>query len=215
MTQTLADMRRDYTREGLSEANAPDEPFALFRQWFDDAVKTEQLPVEPNAMTLATVDSDGRPHCRVLLLKALDERGFTFFTNYDSAKAEQLAARPFAAMTFFWPSLERQVRIEGRVEKVSAEESDAYYQVRPLGSRLGAWASPQSRVIRDRAELERLLAETEQRFLDQAPHCPPHWGGYRLLPERMEFWQGRPSRLHDRLNYSLVASTWQRERLAP
>ncbi|MBC8648023.1 pyridoxamine 5'-phosphate oxidase [Pseudomonas sp. MTM4] len=215
MTQTLADMRRDYTREGLSEANAPDEPFALFRQWFADAVQTEQLPVEPNAMTLATVDAEGRPHCRVLLLKALDGRGFTFFTNYDSAKAEQLAARPFAAMTFFWPSLERQVRIEGRVEKVSAAESDAYYQVRPLGSRLGAWASPQSRAIRDRAELERLLAETEQRFLDQAPHCPPHWGGYRLLPERMEFWQGRPSRLHDRLNYRCVSNNWQRERLAP
>lgn len=215
MTQTLADMRRDYTREGLSEANAPDEPFALFRQWFADAVQTEQLPVEPNAMTLATVDAEGRPHCRVLLLKALDDQGFTFFTNYESAKAEQLAARPFAAMTFFWPSLERQVRIEGRVEKVSAAESDAYYQVRPLGSRLGAWASPQSRAIRDRAELERLLAETEQRFLDQAPHCPPHWGGYRLLPERMEFWQGRPSRLHDRLNYRCVSSNWQRERLAP
>ncbi|MBA1278713.1 pyridoxamine 5'-phosphate oxidase [Stutzerimonas stutzeri] len=215
MTQTLADMRRDYTREGLSEANAPDEPFALFRQWFADAVQTEQLPVEPNAMTLATVDAEGRPHCRVLLLKALDDRGFTFFTNYESAKAEQLAARPFAAMTFFWPSLERQVRIEGRVEKVSAAESDAYYQVRPLGSRLGAWASPQSRAIRDRAELERLLAETEQRFLDQAPHCPPHWGGYRLLPERMEFWQGRPSRLHDRLNYRCVSNNWQRERLAP
>ena len=215
MTQTLADMRRDYTREGLSEANAPDEPFGLFRQWFDDAVQTEQLPVEPNAMTLATVDAEGRPHCRVLLLKALDDRGFTFFSNYESAKAEHLEARPFAAMTFFWPSLERQVRIEGRVEKVSAAESDAYYQMRPLGSRLGAWASPQSRVIGDRAELERLLAETEQRFLDQAPHCPPHWGGYRLLPERMEFWQGRPSRLHDRLNYRRVASIWQRERLAP
>ena len=215
MTQTLADMRRDYTREGLSEANAPDEPFALFRQWFDDAVKTEQPPVEPNAMTLATVDADGRPHCRVLLLKVLDERGFTFFSNYDSAKAEQLAARPFAAMTFFWPSLERQVRIEGRVEKVSAEESDAYYQVRPLGSRLGAWASPQSRVIRDRAELERLLAETERRFLDQAPHCPPHWGGYRLLPERIEVWQRRPCRVHDRLNYRQGAGTWQRDRLAP
>ena len=166
-------------------------------------------------MTLATVDAEGRPHCRVLLLKALDERGFTFFSNYDSAKAEQLEACPFAAMTFFWPSLERQVRIEGRVEKVSAAESDAYYQVRPLGSRLGAWASPQSHVIRDRAELERLLAETEQRFLDKAPHCPPHWGGYRLLPERMEFWQGRSSRLHDRLNYRRLASNWQRERLAP
>lgn len=215
MSQTLADMRRDYTRDGLSEAQAPGEPFALFRQWFDDALSTEQLPVEPNAMTLATVDAEGRPHCRVLLLKGLDERGFTFFSNYDSAKGEQLAARPFAAMTFFWPTLERQVRIEGRVEKVSAEESDAYFQVRPLGSRLGAWASPQSRVIADRGELEGLLADTERRFLDQAPQCPPHWGGYRLLPERVEFWQGRPSRLHDRLNYLLQAGSWQRQRLAP
>jgi pyridoxamine 5'-phosphate oxidase len=178
-------------------------------------VDIEQPPVEPNAMTLATVDRDGRPHCRVLLLKALDARGFTFFTNYDSAKGEQLAARPYAAMTFFWPSLERQVRIEGRVEKVSVAESDAYFQVRPLGSRLGAWASPQSRVIAGREELERLLAQTEQRFMDTAPHCPEHWGGYRLLPERMEFWQGRASRLHDRLNYRLEDSAWLRERLAP
>ncbi len=215
MAQNLADMRRDYTRDGLSEAQAPDEPFSLFHRWFGEAVKTEQLPVEPNAMTLATVDADGRPHCRVLLLKALDERGFTFFSNYDSAKGEQLAARPFAAMTFFWPSLERQVRIEGRVERVSAEESDAYFQVRPLGSRLGAWASPQSRIIADRGELERLLAETQERFLNTAPHCPEHWGGYRLLAERIEFWQGRPSRLHDRLNYRLVDGNWQRERLAP
>lgn len=215
MTRNLADMRRDYTRDGLSEEQAPSEPFALFQSWFDDAVKTEQLPVEPNAMTLATVDEQGHPHCRVLLLKGLDERGFTFFSNYESAKGQHLAARPFAAMTFFWPALERQVRIEGRVEKVSAEESDAYFQVRPLGSRIGAWASPQSRVIRDRGELQQLLAETEQRFLDQAPECPPHWGGYRLLPERIEFWQGRASRLHDRLNYRLVEGGWQRERLAP
>ncbi len=215
MTRTLADMRRDYTRDGLSEAQAPADPFVLFHQWFAEAEDIEQPPVEPNAMTLATVDRDGRPHCRVLLLKALDERGFTFFTNYDSAKGEQLAARPYAAMTFFWPSLERQVRIEGRVEKVSVAESDAYFQVRPLGSRLGAWASPQSRVIAGREELERLLAQTEQRFMDTAPHCPEHWGGYRLLPERMEFWQGRASRLHDRLNYRLEDSAWLRERLAP
>ncbi len=215
MTQTLADMRRDYTREGLCESQAPAEPFSLFEQWFAEAVKTEQLPVEPNVMSLATVDDEGRPHCRVLLLKGLDQRGFTFFSNYDSAKGQQLLAQPFAAMTFFWPTLERQVRIEGRVERVTQVESDAYFQVRPMGSRLGAWASPQSQVIKDRAELESLLAQTEQRFLDQAPHCPPHWGGYRLVPERIEFWQGRVSRLHDRLNYRLQNGNWLRERLAP
>ncbi|QLF94797.1 pyridoxamine 5'-phosphate oxidase [Pseudomonas sp. ABC1] len=215
MSRNLADMRRDYTRDGLSEANAPAEPLSLFQRWFDDAVATEQLPVEPNAMTLATVDAAGRPHCRVLLLKALDERGFTFFSNYESDKGEQLQAAPYAAMTFFWPSLERQVRIEGSVEKVSHEESDAYFQVRPLGSRLGAWASPQSRAISGREELERLLAESGERFQDQAPHCPPHWGGYRLLPERIEFWQGRASRLHDRIDYRLVDGGWRRQRLAP
>lgn len=215
MSQSLADMRRNYAREGLTEAQAPEEPFALFRQWFDEAVKTEQAPVEANAMTLATVDADGRPHCRVLLLKGLDTQGFTFFSNYDSAKGEQMNARPFAAMTFFWPTLERQVRIEGKVVRVSPEESDAYYQVRPLGSRLGAWASPQSKVIADRAELEGLLKATEERFSDTQPHCPEHWGGYRLLPDRIEFWQGRPSRLHDRLNYRVIDDNWTRERLAP
>jgi pyridoxamine 5'-phosphate oxidase len=215
MTERLADMRRNYARDGLTEAQATTEPFALFHQWFDEAVKTEQAPIEPNAMTLATVDADGRPHSRVLLLKGLDAQGFTFFTNYDSAKGQQLAAHPFGAMTFFWPTLERQVRIEGRVAKVSAEESDAYFQVRPLGSRLGAWASPQSRVIADRAELENLLSATEQRFSDTAPTCPEHWGGYRLVPDRIEFWQGRPSRLHDRLNYRVVQDAWVRERLAP
>jgi pyridoxamine 5'-phosphate oxidase len=215
MHHDLAAMRREYTREGLAEAQAPLEPFSLFHLWFAQAREVEQPPLEANAMTLATVDSQGFPHCRVLLLKALDQRGFTFFSNYDSAKGEELKANPRAAMTFFWPSLERQVRIEGLVERVTPAESDAYYQVRPLGSRLGAWASPQSRVLRDRAELEALLRDTEQRFLDQAPHCPEHWGGYRLLPERIEFWQGRPSRLHDRLNYLLQADGWLRQRLAP
>lgn len=215
MSQRLADMRRNYAREGLTESQAPQEPFALFHQWFDEAVKTEQAPVEANAMTLATVDADGRPHCRVLLLKGLDAQGFTFFSNYHSAKGRQLMARPFAAMTFFWPTLERQVRIEGQVVKVSHEESDAYFQVRPLGSRLGAWASPQSRVIADREELEGLLKATEARFSDTQPDCPDHWGGYRLVPDRIEFWQGRPSRLHDRLNYRLIDGQWTRERLAP
>jgi pyridoxamine 5'-phosphate oxidase len=215
MSQSLADMRRNYARDGLTESQAPEEPFALFHQWFGEAVKTEVLPVEANAMTLATVDADGRPHCRVLLLKGLDAQGFTFFSNYESAKGQQMTARPFAAMTFFWPTLERQVRIEGRVAKVSHEESDAYFQVRPLGSRLGAWASPQSRVIADREALEGLLKATEARFSDTQPDCPDHWGGYRLVPDRIEFWQGRPSRLHDRLNYRLVDSQWTRERLAP
>ena len=215
MSQRLADMRRNYAREGLTESQAPEEPFALFHQWFDEAVKTEQAPVEANAMTLATVDADGRPHCRVLLLKGLDAQGFTFFSNYQSAKGQHLDALPFAAMTFFWPTLERQVRVEGRVVKVSPEESDDYFQVRPLGSRLGAWASPQSRVIADREELEGLLKATEARFSDTQPDCPDHWGGYRLLPDRIEFWQGRPSRLHDRLNFRLVNAQWTRERLAP
>ena len=215
MQQSLSDMRRDYTRDGLCESQAPLDPFKLFRQWLSQAVETEQPPVEANAMTLATVDADGRPHCRVLLLKGLDEQGFTFFGNYESAKGEQLAARPFAAMTFFWPGLERQVRIEGRVERLSSEESAAYYQQRPLGSRLGAWASPQSRVVADRSALQQLVAVTEARFAGQEPPCPPLWGGYRLLPDRLEFWQGRPSRLHDRLNYRLNDGQWLRERLAP
>lgn len=141
-------------------------------------------------MTLATVDDEGRPHCRVLLLKGLDAQGFTFFTNYTSAKGQQLAARPYAAMTFFWPTLERQVRIEGQVVKVTPEESEAYYQVRPLGSRIGAWASPQSQVIADRDALAQLLRVTQERFSDTQPHCPEHWGGFRLLPERIEFWRG-------------------------
>ena len=217
MSQSLADMRRNYAREGLTELQAPEEPFALFHQWFGEAVKTEQAPVEANAMTLATVDGDGRPHCRVLLLKGLDTQGFTFFTNYDSAKGQQLAARPFAAMTFFWPALERQVRIEGRVVKVSAKESDDYYQVRPLGSRLGAWASPQSQVIASRTMLVTAAAAAAARFALDPPR-PPHWGGYRLVPDTYEFWQGRRSRLHDRLRYRLADgpdSGWLRERLAP
>ena len=215
MSPSLADMRRDYTRDGLTEAQAPADPYALFGQWFEEAVRTEQPPVEANACWLATVDGEGQPHCRVLLLKGVDAQGFVFYTNYDSAKGLQMAAQPRAAMTFFWPALERQVRIEGLVEQVSAEESDAYYRVRPLGSRLGAWASPQSQAIADRHELEQRLAEVQRRFADGDPSRPPFWGGYRLRPQRIEFWQGRSSRLHDRLDYQRVEGGWQRQRLAP
>lgn len=213
--ERLADMRRNYTRDGLHESQVPQHPFSLFKQWFDDAVETEQPPVEPNAMMLATVDTLGQPHCRVLLLKGADEVGFTFFTNYQSNKGEQLAFNAQAAMTFFWPTLERQVRIEGEIEKVSAQESDDYFQVRPLGSRLGAWASPQSRPLKNREELNILLKDVQARFADTAPNCPPHWGGYRLKPTLIEFWQGRPSRLHDRICYQLQNDTWQLQRLAP
>lgn len=215
MSPSLADMRRDYTRDGLTEAQAPADPYALFGQWFEEAVRTEQPPVEANACWLATVDGEGQPHCRVLLLKGVDAQGFVFYTNYDSAKGRQLAAQPRAAMTFFWPTLERQVRIEGLVEQVSAEESDAYYRVRPLGSRLGAWASPQSQFIANRYELEQRLTEVQQRFVDGEPSRPPFWGGYRLKPQRIEFWQGRSSRLHDRLDYQRTEGGWQRQRLAP
>ncbi len=215
MSPSLADMRRDYTRDGLTEAQAPADPYALFGQWFEEAVRTEQPPVEANACWLATVDGEGQPHCRVLLLKGVDAQGFVFYTNYDSAKGQQLAAQPRAAMTFFWPALERQVRIEGLVEQGSAEESDAYYRVRPLGSRLGAWASPQSQVIANRYELEQRLTEVQQRFVDGEPSRPPFWGGYRLKPQRIEFWQGRSSRLHDRLDYQRTEGGWQRQRLAP
>ena len=216
-TEQLANMRRNYIRDGLLEEHAPAEPLALFEQWFANAIVTEQPPVEPNSMMLATVDSAGRPHCRMLLLKGLDARGFVFYSNYNSAKGQQLTEQPVAAMTFFWPALERQIRIEGTVERVTAAESDAYYNVRPLGSRLGAWASEQSQPLAGRDELEAALQAVEQRYAnEQHPPRPEHWGGYRLLPQSIEFWQGRTCRLHDRLNYVLGENgQWRRERLAP
>lgn len=215
-TEHLANMRRNYTRDGLLEEQAPLDPRILFEQWFADAVATEQPPVEPNSMTLATVDAAGQPHCRVLLLKGLDARGFVFYSNYTSAKGRQLAQHPQAALTFFWPALERQIRIEGRVEKISGEESDAYFNMRPLGSRLGALASEQSQPLASREVLEATLAELEQCYAHEAPQRPAHWGGYRMLPQRMEFWQGRTCRLHDRLNYQLqTEGSWTLERLAP
>lgn len=213
MKLSIADMRRNYTRDGLVESQAGDDPFALFGLWFSQAVAVEST--EPNAMMLASVDSEGQPHLRTLLLKGFDPQGFVFFTNYQSAKGQQLLAHPAVAMTFWWPDLERQVRIEGAVEQVSDQESDQYYHSRPLGSRLGAWTSPQSQVISGREELAQLLAEVEARYADSEPPRPPHWGGFRLVPQMIEFWQGRPSRLHDRLRYRLEEGQWLRERLAP
>ena len=210
--RTIADLRKSYERDELDErASAPD-PLQQFEHWFRQALDAE-LP-EPNAMTVATVGSDGRPSTRVVLIKGYDERGIVWYTNYESRKGRELAGNPFAALQFHWVELERVVRIEGRVEKVSAEESDAYFQSRPLDSRIGAWASPQSQVIESRAVLVANAARYGAQFLLQPPR-PPHWGGYRLVPDRWEFWQGRKSRLHDRLRYRLEAGQWVRERLAP
>ncbi len=209
---SIADLRQVYEKSVLLESSLAATPLQQFSSWFDEAVKAGA--VEPNAMTLATADAQGRPSARIVLLKGIDERGLVFFTNYQSRKGGELAAQPYASLLFFWPSLERQVRLEGLVEKVSPQESDRYYESRPLGSRIGAWVSPQSQPI-TREELE---ARTRQltESLGGQPARPPHWGGYRLLPERVEFWQGRPSRLHDRLVYQRdEQGQWQVSRLAP
>jgi pyridoxamine 5'-phosphate oxidase len=215
MPLSLAQMRRNYTLFGLQDEAALDDPLAMFRQWMKLARDTERAPVEANSMVLATVDSEGRPHCRVLLLKGFSDEGFTFFGNYLSDKGQQLAANPHAAMTFFWPGLERQVRIEGQVSRLAPALSDAYFDSRSQDSRLGAWASPQSRSLANRTELESLLIQTTQRFAGQTVPRPEHWGGYCLQPDRLEFWQGRADRLHDRLDYRLRDGTWHRSRLAP
>ncbi|MHA7681351.1 pyridoxamine 5'-phosphate oxidase [Cupriavidus sp. PET2-C1] len=212
MTQ-LADLRRTYVLGSLSESDVAPDPISQFQRWFDEAIHAK-LP-EPNAMTLATVDADGQPSARIVLLKAMDAQGFTFFTNYESRKGLDLAANPRAALLFHWVQLERQVRVEGRVEKVTDSESDAYYATRPLGSRLGAWASEQSREVADRTVLEQREAEFRAKFGDNPPR-PAHWGGYRLVPTRIEYWQGRPSRLHDRIAYRLAPDgSWQIVRLSP
>ena len=212
-TKSIADLRKSYERAELNEDASSAAPGQQFSKWLEEAIAA-QLP-EPNAMTLATVGSDLRPSTRVVLIKGLDERGIVWFTNYDSRKGRELAGNPHAALQFHWVELERVVRIEGRVEKISDEESDAYFHSRPLDSRIGAWASPQSEVISGRSVLVANAAKFGAQFLLQPPR-PPHWGGYRLLADRWEFWQGRRSRLHDRLRYTQQAGgDWLRERLAP
>jgi pyridoxamine 5'-phosphate oxidase len=208
----IAALRKSYELAELDESASAEDPLRQFSAWLEQAIAA-RVP-EPNAMTLATVGADGRPATRIVLVKGYDERGLVWFTNYGSRKGRELAVHPAAALQFHWVELERVVRIEGRVDKVSAEESDAYYATRPLDSRIGAWASPQSEVIASRATLVANAARYGAQFMLRPPR-PPHWGGYRLVPDAWEFWQGRKSRLHDRLRYRGSEGGWVRERLAP
>jgi pyridoxamine 5'-phosphate oxidase len=212
MDKNIADLRKSYERDALDEEASHADPLKQFEHWMQQALDAK-LP-EPNAMTLATVAADGRPSTRVVLIKGFDARGIVWYTNYQSRKGRELAAHPFAALQFHWVELERVVRIEGRVDKVEAELSDTYYASRPLDSRIGAWASPQSEVIESRTVLVAAAARFGVKYALNPPR-PPHWGGYRLQPDTWEFWQGRKSRLHDRLRYRLQDSQWLRERLAP
>jgi pyridoxamine 5'-phosphate oxidase len=209
----MDDLRREYALAGLAEGDLDPDPLVQFGRWFDAAVAAGLA--EPNAMTLATATPDGRPSARMVLLKGVEAGGFTFYTNYGSRKGDELAANPLAALVFWWGELERQVRVEGRVERTGRDESAAYFRSRPPGARLGAWASEQSRVIAGRAALDRRLAEASERFAGGDVPPPPFWGGYRVAPEVVEFWQGRPDRLHDRLRYRRAGGGWLVERLAP
>ena len=208
----IADLRKSYEKAELSEDASASDPLKQFERWLNEAIHSE-VP-EPNAMTVATVASNMRPSTRVVLIKGYDERGIVWYTNYDSRKGQELAGNPFAALQFHWVELERVVRIEGRMEKISDAESDAYFHSRPLDSRIGAWASPQSQVIDGRTVLVTNAAKYAAQFMLNPPR-PPHWGGYRLVPDEWQFWQGRKSRLHDRLRYRFNEGDWVRERLAP
>jgi pyridoxamine 5'-phosphate oxidase len=208
----IADLRKSYEKAELSEDASAADPLQQFERWLNEAIHSE-VP-EPNAMTVATVASNMRPSTRVVLIKGYDARGIVWYTNYDSRKGQELAGNPFAALQFHWVELERVVRIEGRMEKISEADSDAYFHSRPLDSRIGAWASPQSQVIDGRTVLVTNAASYAAQFLLNPPR-PPHWGGYRLVPDEWQFWQGRKSRLHDRLRYRLSEGDWTRERLAP
>ena len=211
---SLSDLRREYALAGLAESDLDPDPFKQFDKWFQQALDAG-LP-EPNAMTLATATLDGKPSIRVVLLKGVDERGFVFFTNYESQKGRQLSANPQAALAFYWIELERQVCINGRVARISREESERYFRSRPVGSQLGAWASQQSQVVGSRKGLEDRLSELTHEYENKPIPLPPYWGGYRVVPDMMEFWQGRPDRLHDRLRYTRQApDQWLIERLAP
>ncbi|MCC6931548.1 MAG: pyridoxamine 5'-phosphate oxidase [Gemmatimonadaceae bacterium] len=210
---SLADLRREYTLASLDLSDVDADPVAQFTRWFDEARRAEVL--EPNAMTLATADAQGRPSARVVLLKDVTRRGFVFFTDYRSRKGQQLAANPQGALCFFWKELERQVRIAGAVERIAAEESVAYFTSRPLGSRIGAWASVQSAVIPGRDWLEAEVERVGAAYPDGDVPLPPHWGGFRVIPDEFEFWQGRESRLHDRVRYTPNGGSWRIERLSP
>lgn len=210
---SIADLRKDYSRASLSETDAHPNPVEQFSKWFGEAIAA-QVP-EANAMSVSTATTDGRPSSRILLIKDFDQRGFTFFTNYESRKGRELDSNPYAALLFYWIELERQVRIEGRVERISNAENDTYYNSRPVKSRLGAIASAQSRPVASREVLEARVKEVEEQYGDH-PVRPAHWGGYRVVPDYLEFWQGRPSRLHDRIAYQLQADgSWKLQRLQP
>lgn len=209
----IASLRKDYSLQALDEKEVDPDPFVQFSSWWREAISSSIDEV--NAMTLATADLSGKPSARIVLLKGFTDEGFIFFTNYESHKGAELHANPQAALVFFWKELERQVRIEGVVSKTSVEENEQYFISRPAGSRIGAWASPQSRRVNNRSELESRVAEVQGRFAESQIHCPPFWGGYMLKPNLFEFWQGRQNRLHDRIQYNLENSMWKLARLAP